>query len=190
MTDDPIEPGSTLGILRKQLHITWSLARAVLTDLTDDECLRAPSAASYTVRRDGPGGTWVADWEEPEPWPAPPTSLAWLQWHAIWWWSMVIDHSFGGAALRREDVTWPGAGAATSRLEDLHDEWVVRLDDLDDDDLRSAERTRWPYTDGRPFGQVVGWVNVELTKNVAEMSVARRSTPYYADGRFAGGAIT
>lgn len=55
-------------------------------------------------------------------------------------------------------------------------------------DLRSNERTRWPYT-GRPFGQVVGWVNIELMKNVAEMSLARRYAPTYAGGRFTLGGL-
>ncbi len=32
--------------------------------------------------------------------------------------------------------------------------------------------TRWPYRD-RPFGDVIAWVNVELTKNAAEIGYAR-----------------
>ena len=179
--DDP--EGGTLGVLRKQLHVTWSFARQVLEGLTDEECLWAPSTESWTVRRDA-DGRWVADWSDPEPWPAPGTSLAWLQWHAIWWWSMVIDHSFHDGELRREEVFWPGAEASMRELERLHDTWAGHLDDLTDADLRHNDRTRWPYTDGRPFGQVVGWVNIELMKNAAEMSLTRRMSPHYEGGRF------
>jgi hypothetical protein len=47
-----------------------------------------------------------------------------------------------------------------------------KLEQVTDDDLRSAERTRWPFQDG-PFGDVIAWVNVELTKNAAEIGYAR-----------------
>jgi hypothetical protein len=83
-----------LVLLKKQLFVTWTFAELVLADLTDDECLWMPSSESWTVRPDA-DGRWMADWVEPEPWPMPPTSLGWILWHAIWWWSMVIDHSFG-----------------------------------------------------------------------------------------------
>ena len=39
-------------------------------------------------------------------------------------------------------------------------------------DLRSMRRTRWPFRD-RPFGDIVAWANVELTKNAAEIGYAR-----------------
>jgi hypothetical protein len=48
----------------------------------------------------------------------------------------------------------------------------VILEQITDDDLRSAQRTRWPFHD-RPFGDVIAWVNVELTKNAAEIGYAR-----------------
>ena len=46
------------------------------------------------------------------------------------------------------------------------------LERVRDDDLRSVQRTRWPFQD-RPFGDVIAWVNVELTKNAAEIGYAR-----------------
>jgi hypothetical protein len=39
-------------------------------------------------------------------------------------------------------------------------------------DLVSTARTRWPFRE-RPFGDVIAWVNVELTKNAAEVGYAR-----------------
>jgi hypothetical protein len=91
----------------------------------------------------------------------------------IFWWSMVIDHSFGGGSLVREQVFWPGtADEVRRRLTELHDEWRSKLDRLADDDLRSSHRTRWPFQD-RPYGDVVAWVNIELTKNAAEIGYAR-----------------
>jgi hypothetical protein len=86
---------------------------------------------------------------------------------------MVLDHSFGGGRLVREQVTWPGnADAVRAWLIGLHQQWLARLEALTDDDLRSTARTRWPFQD-RPFGDVIGWATVELAKNAAELGYAR-----------------
>ncbi|MEM7324741.1 MAG: DinB family protein [Actinomycetota bacterium] len=169
-----------VAILRQQLQTTWSFAESALEGLTDEEALWCPSPDSWTVHLGDDGG-WHADWSEPEPWPAPPTSIAWIQWHVIWWWSTVIDRSFGDGDLKREDVTWPGAREAMGAIDGLRRVWLDHLDTLTAADLAANTRSRWPYTDGRPFGLIVGWVNVELMKNVAEMSQLRRMTPTFAD---------
>ena len=121
-----------VSLLKRQLLVTWSLAEVVLNNLTDEECLWCPSTASWTVRP-GREGRWEADWVEPEPDEAPPTSLAWVLWHANWWWSMVIDHSFGAGSLTRADVAWAGAADAVASLRGLHDRWVGILDRLSDE---------------------------------------------------------
>ena len=54
----------------------------------------------------------------------------------------------------------------------LQRQWRVVLGQVTGDDLRSAQRTRWPFQD-RAFGDVIAWVNVELTKNAAEVGYAR-----------------
>ena len=100
-------------------------------------------------------------------------SIAWLTWHLGFWWSMVLNHSFGDGTLSRENVTWPGnADDVREWLGRLQREWRVVLEQITDDDLRSAQQTRWPFQD-RPFGDVIAWVNVELTKNAAEIGYAR-----------------
>ena len=86
---------------------------------------------------------------------------------------MVLDHSTRNGTLSREQILWPGsAGGVIEWLGRLQAEWREMLDGLTDLDLRSAQRTRWPFQD-RPFGDVVAWVNVELTKNAAEIGYAR-----------------
>jgi hypothetical protein len=63
-----------------------------------------------------------------------------------------------------ESVTWPGdADAVREWLGRLQGEWRAAIEQITDDELRSVQRTRWPFKD-RPFGDVVAWVNVELTK--------------------------
>jgi len=172
--------GGQLAVLRQQLQVTWGLAEMVLDDMTDQEALWCPARDSWTVH-EADDGRWHADWIEPEPWPAPPTSIAWVQWHVIWWWSTVIDRSFGDGGLERKQVTWPGASEAMEAIEALRVRWLDHLDGLTDADLADNALSRWPYTDGRPFGLIAGWVNIELMKNVAEMCQLRRMTPFYGD---------
>jgi len=118
-------------------------------------------------------GAWRADWPEREDYALGPPSIAWLTWHVGFWWSMALDHAFGDGTLAREQITWPGsADGVRDSLGRLHDAWVAAIGELDDDALRSPERTRWPFA-ARPFGDVVAWVNVELMKNAAEIGYAR-----------------
>jgi hypothetical protein len=91
----------------------------------------------------------------------------------LFWWSMALDHSFRNATLSRESVTWPGdADAVRNALARLHSEWRAAIEKMSDDELRATGRTRWPFRD-RPFGDVIAWVNIELTKNASEIGYAR-----------------
>jgi hypothetical protein len=120
-----------------------------------------------------PDGKWRPDWPDHEGHDLGPPSIAWITWHMGFWWSMVLNHSFGDRTVSRENVVWPGnADAVRELLGRLEGEWRTALGRLSDDDLRSTQRTRWPFQD-RPFGDVVAWVNVELTKNAAEIGYAR-----------------
>lgn len=155
----------------RQLNISWSLLEYHFKGLTTEECLWQPAKRGFHVA-ESPRG-WVADWPETEDYANGPPSIAWLMWHIGFWWSMVIDHSFGSATLQREDVTWPGsAKLAVARIEELHGQWVSHLEGLSNADLMSTERSRWPITD-RPFVDIVLWVNLELMKNVSEIGYCR-----------------
>ena len=163
--------GRLLAPLERQFSIGWKLARYHLDGLTDDECMWRPSIAGPHVHAEGNG--WRADWPNDDAYAAAPPSIAWLTWHIGFWWSMVLDHSFGEGTLRREDVQWPGtADAVRQWLSALQCEWRGRLDALGDEQLMASELTRWPFED-RPFLDLVAWVTVELTKNVAEIGYVR-----------------
>ncbi|MFZ5787375.1 MAG: DinB family protein [Acidobacteriota bacterium] len=161
-----------LETLVRQLDTAWKLARYHLDGLGTEECLWRPAARGPHVRRNA-AGRWRADWPEHEGYDLGPPSIAWLQWHMGFWWSMTLDHSFGARTLSSEDVHWPGsAEAARGWLAGLHETWRARLAGLASDELRSAALTRWPLRE-RPFSDVLAWVNVELTKNAAEIGYAR-----------------
>jgi hypothetical protein len=158
--------------LMRQLDTAWKLATYHLDGLTTEECMWRPSAVGLHVRQ-AADATWIADWPEREAYDIGPPSIAWITWHICYWWSMAVNHSFGDARLSREDVRWPGsAGDVRATISRLHDEWHAGVSMMEADGLRSSERTRWPFQN-RPFGDVVAWVNIELTKNAAEIGYAR-----------------
>jgi len=160
------------GTLLRQLETAWKLTSFHLDGLTTEECLWRPARKGLHVHQVS-DGDWRADWPERESYDIGPPSIVWLTWHIGFWWSTVLDHSFGSGALSREDVRWPGtADGVRVWLRGLADEWRAKLEQISDEDLRAVERTRWPFRD-RPFADVVAWVNLELTKNAAEIGYAR-----------------
>jgi hypothetical protein len=160
------------GYLIRQFETAWKLAAFHLEGLTTEECLWRPAPTGLHVHQVAEGA-WRADWPDHEGYDLGPPSIAWLTWHLGFWWRMVLNHSFGDGTLSRERVMWPGTAAAVRDwVGRLQREWRVALGQLTDHDLQSAQRTRWPFQ-SRPFGDVLAWVNVELTKNAAEIGYAR-----------------
>jgi hypothetical protein len=158
-----------------QLGLTFSLFEIFVAGLADEEALRAPAAGAWSVRQDA-SGLWLADWGDPEPDPAPPTTVAWLLWHIGWWWSDVTGRAFGGGGIERSDAAWPGdVAAAVRKIRDFHERWRSGLADMSSDDLTSMSLGNrcWPGA-GRPFSHVAAWVNSELMKNSAEIGATRR----------------
>lgn len=158
--------------LASQFEIAWQLASYHLETLTTEECLWRPAERGLHLRQ-GSDGRWQADWPDHEGYDLGPPSIGWITWHMVFWWSMALDYSVGSGSLAREEVAWPGdADAVRATLGRLATEWRALVASLSEGDLRSTERTRWPFQD-RPFGEVVGWATVELTKNAAELGYAR-----------------
>ena len=158
--------------MQNQFDIAWALTSYHLDGLTTEECLWRPAKVGLHVHQD-PHGDWRADWPDREGYDIGPPSIGWITWHINFWWSMTLNHSFGDGTLTREQVTWPGsADAVRGRITQLKDEWRHALDSLNEDDLKSNRHTRWPMQD-RPFDDIVGWLNVELMKNAAEIGQLR-----------------
>lgn len=159
-------------LLLRQFRTASALLHHHVDDLTTEECLWRPAEKGLHVRK-ADDGRWIADWPDHEEYSLGPPSAAWITWHIAFWWSMVLDHNFGNGSLVREDVLWPGdAPKAISWIKQLEHQWITTVDDLDDEALSIADHCRWPFTE-RPFGDVVGWVTVELTKNAAELGLIR-----------------
>lgn len=161
-----------IDILLRQQKIAWRLASYHLDGLGIGECLWRPSTKGlHVVISDN--GSWHGEWPDHEDYDLGPPSIAWLLWHMGFWWSMAINHSFEDATLDREAIACPNTpDAARLWLQSLQERWQKCLSAVSDEDLRSSERTRWPFRD-RPFSDVVAWVNIELTKNASEIGYAR-----------------
>lgn len=169
---------TTRSALGFQLDMAWQLLTYHFDGLTDQEAYWLSGERGLQVRSHA--DSWVVDWPESEGYDIGPASVAWVMWHIIFWWSMALDHSFGSRSLSREDVIWPGSvGAAVSRIEELHGEWIGALGNVTDEQLAADGLTRWPFGD-RPFYEVVAWLNMELMKNAAEIGYGRF---LYAGGR-------
>lgn len=165
-------PHKTRACLLQQLETAWKLTSYHLNGLSTEECLWRPADRGLHVRQ-GADGKWRADWPDREDYGLGPASIAWITWHIGFWWSMALDHSFGAGKLSREDVLWPGtAEGVRAWIETLASRWRAELEQLPEEDFYSEQRARWPFRD-RPFFDVVAWVNVELTKNAAEIGYAR-----------------
>ncbi|HHT26361.1 MAG TPA: DinB family protein [Firmicutes bacterium] len=173
---------TTRGFLLRQFNMSWALMQYHLEGLSTAECLWRPAKAGLHVRQTN-AGNWQADWPEHEGYDLGPPSIAWLTWHVIFWWSMVLDATWGSGSLTREQVLWPGsADAVRLKLKELELQWRTRLESLTDADLQSGENSRWPLAD-KPFGDVVAWVNIELMKNAAEVGYVRFLHAVRDDGR-------
>lgn len=160
-------------LLRWQFDLTWSLAGIHLDALTPEDFLWEPAELTWTVHPDSEG-VWRPDWADTEPDPVPVPTIAWLTWHIGWWWGSAIDHAEGLTPPAREDVHWPGDGAAAiACLRDLHTEWVRVLDGLAETDLDRPSAYPWPADAGLTIAHLAGWVNAELMKNVTEIGHLR-----------------
>jgi hypothetical protein len=166
----PSKPDGLGAVLRRQHATAWALLEFHLSDLEPDQMLWRPGERGAHVHH--LDGVWQADWPEIDTYDAGPASIAWLTWHIGFWWSMVLDHSFGNATLRRADVAWPGPDGAQSWLDTLHQGWIAATDGVDDETLLDTTRVRWPMTN-RPFADLFAWLNIELMKNAAEIGYAR-----------------
>jgi hypothetical protein len=165
-------PREIVALLLRQHDLAWRLASHHLETLSTEECLWRPSPRGLHVTVSD-AGHWEGEWPDHEGYDLGPPSIAWLMWHMVYWWTTVIERSFGDASPDQSEVACPDTSdAIRSWLASLHEKWQECLGGLTDDDLRSTKRTKWPF-EHRPFGDVAAWVNIELTKNASELGYAR-----------------
>lgn len=154
-----------------QLDISWQLFLYHVKQLTDEEAFWCKTAEGLQIRKNKE--QWIPDWPDTEEYKIGPSSIAWILWHMLYWWKIVINSSFGDGSLQKEDVAWPGnVDNAIEEIVKLHDEWVQHISSMSEEELQSTKLCKWPFTD-RSFYSLALWLNVELMKNAAEIGSAR-----------------
>jgi len=92
----------------------------------------------------------------------PDATLAWLLWHIEWWWNDISARVARQPGLSPSDHSWSGSTAGIVAAK--HD-WDRVLSEADLDVL-----VQWRMPQPQPVWFIASWVNVELTKNLAEIS--------------------
>jgi hypothetical protein len=111
---------SRVQLLLAQTDEVYARLRQRLAGLTDDEYFWEPAPGCWTIHRDE-SGAWIADYAEPDPDPAPFTTIGWRLVHIADCKVMYREWAFGPGKLTFPDLAPPTtAAAAVARLEEGH----------------------------------------------------------------------
>src|SRR2546423_1947523 len=131
--------------LGHELREAFALVRNRVEGLTDSEFFWEPEPGCWTIRLDA-SGRWIADYAEPDPDPAPLTTIGWRLVHVAQCKVMYREYAFGPAELTWWSIETPHT------VEDA----IVTLDGgqaLLERDLESWTRrtspSPWPRTGER-----------------------------------------
>lgn len=158
--------------IRNQFDLAWALADLHLSALSEGDFTWEPAPLVWTVHRDATG-VWWPDWADTEPDPIPVPTIAWTTWHMIFWWSTTLAHVGGYPVPERVEIPWPGPEGCVMRIRQLSERWRELLVSLSDADLVVPSAFPWGAGSGRTVADTVLWLNVELTKNAAEIGQLR-----------------
>lgn len=154
-----------------QLEMCWQLYLYHTENIQEEEALWSFTPTGLKVRKKD--DEWCIDWPDSESYDIGPSSIAWVMWHIIYWWSTALDCNFGDGTLKKEEILWPGSiEKAKMTIKLLRDKWILKLNDLSDTDYKSKQYSKWPLED-RSFADIALWLNGELMKNVAEIGYGR-----------------
>lgn len=130
-------------LLAHQLDDAYRMIRERVEGLTDDEFWWTAVPEAWTVRRH-PDGRWAVDYEEPDPLPAPFTTIAWRLVHVAECKLMYHEYAYGPARLRWLEIdSVHTARDAVAQLDHGHALLVADLAALDDEDLDQLRPTNW-----------------------------------------------
>ena len=157
--------------------------RPGLDGLTDAEYLWEPVPGAWSIRPRAEartamaagGGDLVADFELPEPVPAPVTTIAWRMGHVIVgiFGARNAAH-FGGPPMDYVTVDWPGdATSAVAMLDDVYTGWVAGVRGLDDAGLAAPIGESEGTWAARSYADLVLHIHREAIHHMAEVALLR-----------------
>ena len=168
----------------QQVAFHWDHhVRPRLEGLTDDEYFWEPVPHSWSIRPRGQAvtsmaagrGDWVADFEFPEPVPAPVTTIAWRLGHVlVGVLGMRNASHFSGPPVDYQSVTWPpDALTARRQLDAAYATWSAGVASLDVGRWGSpVGPAEGPFAD-RPYAELVLHINREVIHHMAEVLLLR-----------------
>jgi hypothetical protein len=158
-------------------------ARPRLDGLTDEEYRWEPVAGAWNLRPRGEattsmaagGGDWVADFEVPEPSPAPVTTIAWRIAHLLVgvFGERNASH-FGGPPTDYASRVWPPTAAeALAELDAEEARWRAGVVALGTDGLADAVGpAEGPWAEA-PYATLVLHIHREVIHHLAEIALLR-----------------
>ena len=133
----------TVELLALQLDEAYRMLRDRVEGLSDEEFYWEPVPGSWTVRR-LEGGRWAADYEEPDPIPAPFSTMGWRLVHVAECKLMYHEYAFGPGRLTWDELDSTHAAAdAVASLVEWQRLLMADLEGLDDADLDRPAVTNW-----------------------------------------------
>jgi uncharacterized damage-inducible protein DinB len=133
----------TVELLALQLDEAYRMLRDRVEGLSDEEFYWEPVPGSWTVRR-LESGRWAADYEEPDPIPAPFSTMGWRLVHVAECKLMYHEYAFGQDHLTWEDLDSTHTAAdAVAALGEWQRLLVADLGSLDDAGLERPAMTNW-----------------------------------------------
>ncbi len=162
------------GIVLDSLDRAWAAIADRFAGMTDDEYLWEPGAGCWTVRTHTNSG-WQADWQEPEPDPAPVTTIAWRCWHiAVDCLDSYSWRAFDASGTGLVETGWVGTWADAEPL--LRRAWEVfraGVAGWDGDDLLTPLGPRFPMNAERTNLDLALHAEREIVHHGAEIALLR-----------------
>jgi hypothetical protein len=151
----------------------WTRLDARLEGLTQDEYHWQPVGDMWTVRQ--ADGAWLADWQDPDPDPAPVTTIGWRLWHLAS--DCLADY------LRASDVPRPinprgrewygNVAPAVADLRAAATAFRSTMAALGEDGIWSEMGPRWGPFGESPWAALVVHATDELAHHGAEIALLR-----------------
>ncbi|MDX6243370.1 MAG: hypothetical protein QOE76_1093 [Frankiales bacterium] len=170
-------PPATMPALLLGIDDAFTRLRARLSGLGNEEYLWEPVAGSWSVRP--VGDRWVADWADPNPVPAPVTTIAWRMWHiGLQCLTSYVSPALCEWPLPVRGRSWFGeASPALQALETSYEVFRARISELGEDGLWTQLGPDWgPYAESTWADLVVHALD-ELAHHGAEIALLRDLYP-------------
>lgn len=144
-----------------------------LNGIDDDEMFWEPVGGMWSVRLTTDG--WRADWADPDPEPAPVTTIAWRMWHiAVDALDSYSRRAFGTSGTSRSGTEWVGtAPEAMDLTSAAFDTFVAGFETLGDEGLDRELGDAWTHHSDATHLELFLHAHREVTHHSAEIALLR-----------------